>query len=53
MNDGIFPLTSYSNPGNTWFRTFLTGLQRNTQAPADINEPDTDRRLVTEWAAVA
>jgi aryl sulfotransferase len=38
---GIFWLASYPKSGNTWFRIFLTNLQRNTGTPADINALNT------------
>lgn len=34
----IIWLASYPKSGNTWFRVFLTNLQRNAEAPAYINE---------------
>jgi hypothetical protein len=34
---GIVWLASYPKSGNTWFRVFLTNLQRNADTPADIN----------------
>lgn len=33
-------LASYPKSGNTWMRSFLHNLLRNTQAPVDINELD-------------
>lgn len=33
-------LASYPKSGNTWMRTFLHNLFRNTQQPVDINELD-------------
>lgn len=33
-------LASYPKSGNTWMRSFLHNLLRNTQKPADINELD-------------
>jgi len=38
---GIYWLASYPKSGNTWFRSFLYNLQRNGDAPADINELST------------
>lgn len=35
---GIYWLASYPKSGNTWFRSFLSNLQRNGNAPADIND---------------
>jgi aryl sulfotransferase len=35
--NGIVWLASYPKSGNTWFRTFLTNLIRDGDAPADIN----------------
>jgi hypothetical protein len=37
---GIIWLASYPKSGNTWFRIFLTNLQRHADAPADINALD-------------
>ena len=37
---GIIWLASYPKSGNTWMRSFLHNLLRNTQKPADINELD-------------
>lgn len=38
----IYWLASYPKSGNTWMRLFLRNLQRNGEAPADINEYDDD-----------
>jgi aryl sulfotransferase len=35
---GIVWLASYPKSGNTWFRVFLTNLQRDAAAPVDIND---------------
>lgn len=37
---GIIWLASYPKSGNTWMRSFLHNLLRNTQQPVDINELD-------------
>lgn len=37
---GIIWLASYPKSGNTWLRSFLYNLLRNTPAPANINELD-------------
>ncbi len=37
---GIIWLASYPKSGNTWLRSFLYNLLRNTPKPADINELD-------------
>lgn len=38
---GIYWLASYPKSGNTWFRSFLTNLLQDGDAPADINELNT------------
>ncbi len=35
---GIYWLASYPKSGNTWLRSFLSNLQQDGDAPADINE---------------
>lgn len=35
---GIYWLASYPKSGNTWFRSFLSNLQQDGDAPAHINE---------------
>lgn len=37
---GIIWLASYPKSGNTWMRSFLHNLLRNSQQPVDINELD-------------
>ena len=37
---GIIWLASYPKSGNTWMRSFLHNLLRNTQKPVDINDID-------------
>lgn len=37
IDKGIFWLASYPKSGNTWFRAFLTNIQRNAEEAADIN----------------